>query len=254
MTKRVSFVLFDNAGFITQVLDPEVVLYVKSTGEPLPAPAVENKGTGFYEFMTDPEQDGPTAYLVDAGPGASPQFLVGSVGEFIAFAMYDQAGQPDGSLVPSFSNYTDADGLNLTPPEIVDLTGGLFGFWPQVEPGQMVRYIVGDFHNVWSGTVGSTAVTSSDPPEGSEIPVTQVLSVDVADTETELGRVLIAVKYPEWGGATELAWDGQSVCGPFQVTVTPIPGGRRYTILRLGGWPSSPVLRIFVTNYGGREL
>jgi hypothetical protein len=167
--------------------------------------------------------------------------------------MYDALGNPDASRTPSFLSYTNGNSEPPTP-DIVDLTNGLFGFWPEVPAGEIHYYNVGDSINTYSGTVGSTALVNPIPAANTEISNTQALTFDVLDSETELGRVLIAIKYVAFGGSTELVWDGQAVCGPFQVSSISIPGGRRYTVSRLNGWPSAPTIRVFLTNYGGRDL
>lgn len=253
MAKRIIFTLFDHDGAPLEDATPTVINYRSSTGAALVPPLVEEMGDGFYQFVAQPEQDGHTAYVIDAGANSSVQYLTGAVGKFIAFGMYDLAGNLDGSRTPGFISYTN--GMNELPhPTIVNLSGGLYGFWPEVAAGEIVYYNVGDSDNVFSGTVGSVSLLNPVPLANSAIPNTQPITFDVLDTESELGRVLIGIKYEEFGGATELAWDGEAVCGPFVVSSVPISNGRRYTVLRRMGWPAAPTIRVFLTNYGGREL
>lgn len=253
MSKHISFTLFDDNGNPLEEASPTFVIFCRSVGASLTPPVITEKGDGFYEFMTDTEVTGPIAYLINAGPGSSIRYLAGSVGEFIAFVMYDEFGNPDASRTPSFYSYTNG-GDEPPTPDIVNLTGGLFGFWPEVPAGYVHYYNVGDSINMYSGTIGSCALVNPVPAAETEIVSTQSLSFDVIDSETELGRVLIAIKYAAFNGATELVWDGQTVCGPFQISSIPITNGRRYTVSRIGGWPSAPTVRVFLTNYGGREL
>lgn len=252
MAKHVTFALFDNSGSPLVGATPVVAVYKNSVGTSLPAPTVTEKGGGFYEFSIT--QDESISYLIDAGTASSVRYLSGCLGgAFISFALYDLFGEPDPAGSPAFYWYADDSGDPLSEPVITNLGGGLYGFWPPVETGQIIRYVVGNAENRHWGTVGKTGIANEDPPAGTDISLTQAITFDVLDKESELGRVLIAVRYPAWD-ATELAWDGQTVCGPFLVTVLQIPDGVRYTVLRVGGWPSAPVIRVFLTNYGGREL
>lgn len=253
MSKHVSFFLTNHNGTPLTGETPFVSVYRSIDGTALIQPTVEEKGNGFYEFVVDYEADGPAAYLIDAGIESSERYLHGSIGEAISFAMYDVDGNPDASATPAFFSYFDSVS-SLTPPAILDLSGGLFVFWPTVSSGQLIRYEVGDTLNRYWGTIGSTTLANASPVADTEITNTQTITLDVLDTETELGRVLIAIQYDAFGGATELAWDGQAACGPFMITSVPIPDGRRYSILRIGGWPASPKIRVFLTNFGGREL
>jgi hypothetical protein len=253
MSKHISFFLTEHNGIPLVGGSPSVIVYCDMEGNSHTLPVVTEKGNGFYEFVVDYEADGPSAYLIDAGVASAERYLHGSVGESVSFAMYDADGNPDSGATPVFSAYFDSTGP-LVPPDIVSLGEGLFAFWTPVGRGKLIRYCVGDGLNTYWGTVGSTTIANADPAGGSDITNTQVLTFDVLDTETELGRVLIGIMYPGMAGATELAWDGTTVCGPFLVTVVPIEGGRRYSVLRTGGWPSAPTVRVFVTNLGGREI
>lgn len=257
MVQRIRFALFDDAGEPLEAATPLVASYRKADGTEVDDdtwPVIEEKGDGFYEFSVDPDRDGPVAYIVACGAESSVAFLSGSVGPLVAFAMYDVAGDLAPSKTPTFSVYTDGE-TELPHPVITNLGDGLYGFWPAPAPGKLVQYIVGDSDNTFWGTVGSVQLTNAVPSSGSEITNTTVATFDVKDTEAFLGRVLIAVEYEALGGATELVWDGAQVCGPaFTVTKVAITDGWRYSVLRKGGWPASPKLRVFLTNFGGREL
>lgn len=254
MAQRITFMLQDSEGNPLEDQVPSIINYRKADGTSAsPVPTVVDKGQGFYEFAVDAESTGPVAYVVGCGNQASVQYMVGSCGELVAFMMYDEDGNPDAAGSPAFSVYGD-DASALTPPALVNLSGGLFGFVPVPAPGRLVRYRVGNTHSSYWGTVGSTSLTNASPAAESIIETTQVITLDVLDTESELGRVLIAVEYAGAGGATELAWDGTRAVGPFVVTPVPIVNGRRYSVLRKGGWPWAPTVRVFLTNLGGREI
>lgn len=254
MNQRISFTLFDHAGNPLSGETPSIINYRKADGSPvLPMPGILDKGVGFYEFSVDFELSGPVAYVVDCGENSAVQYMVGSLGELIAFMMYDEDGNPDPTRTPEFISYTDGE-TALAQPTIVSLAGGLFGFVPVPVPEKLVQYVVGDADNKYSGTIGCTSLGNTSPVEDTEIDNTQVITFDVLDTETFLGRVLIGIQYPEMDGATELVWDGTAAVGPHTVTVVPITDGYRYSVLRTGGWPSAPTVRVFVTNLGGREI
>lgn len=92
------------------------------------------------------------------------------------------------------------------------------------------------------------------PPPGTPISPTTPVSVDVTDDSGAFRRVLVAV---ELDGLTEVAWDGDTWLGHYAgggSVRDPIAGGFRFTVLRDGGWPSSPTLRVFAFDLGGNEV
>lgn len=97
-------------------------------------------------------------------------------------------------------------------------------------------------------------ITSNvQPTPGTPISSTTPVSVDVTDDQGAFRRVLVAV---ELDGLTELAWDGDAWLGHYAgggSERTPISGGFRFTVLRDGGWPSSPTLRVFAIDLSGNE-
>jgi hypothetical protein len=96
--------------------------------------------------------------------------------------------------------------------------------------------------------------TNVTPTPGTPIDVDQAVSVDVTDDTGLFRRVLIAV---ELEGQTELAWDGDTWLGHYAdggSVRDPIASGFRFTVLRDGGWPSSPTLRVFAFDQGGNEV
>jgi hypothetical protein len=106
------------------------------------------------------------------------------------------------------------------------------------------------------GGVDTTPPETSNPqpPPGTVITTSTPLSIDVTDESGEFRRVLIAVVLT---GLCELAWDGDAWLGNYAgggCTRTPISGGFRFTVLRDGGWPSSPTLRVFAFDQGGNEV
>lgn len=155
MPQNVLFVLFDYSGAPLIGASPLVTLHRSSNGASLPLPTVTELGGGFYEFVADTTVYGPSAYLIDCRASSSVRYLSGSVGDLVAFAMYDSAGEPDDSRAPSFSVYTDGNPVSLPQPVVVNLTGGLYGFWAQPYAGQVIRYVVGDASDRFWGTLGT---------------------------------------------------------------------------------------------------
>lgn len=96
--------------------------------------------------------------------------------------------------------------------------------------------------------------SNPQPAPGTPISTTTPVSIDVTDDSGAFRRVLIAV---ELAGATEVAWDGDQWLGNYAgggSSRTPIAGGFRFTVLRDGGWTSSPTLRVFAFDLGGNEV
>lgn len=99
----------------------------------------------------------------------------------------------------------------------------------------------------------SPIVGSVVPAPGTPIASTDPLQLDVTDDSGAFRRILIAVVL---GGVTELAHDGSSFLGNYaggSCSRTAISGGFRFVILRDGGWPSSPSIRIFAIDLSGNE-
>jgi len=87
-------------------------------------------------------------------------------------------------------------------------------------------------------------ITNLQPPAGTPVAADQPLSVDVIDPVIEELRVFMWVVL-EATGAVELVHDGTGFTALYSFsTITPIAGGRQFSILRVGGWPSQPSLRV----------
>ena len=254
MSVSVSFSLFDPDGNFITSATPTVIVHRTLAGASLPLPVITEPVPGFYEFQLNPLEDGPSGYLIDAGPQSAVPYLHGCIGEMICFPVYDSNGQPETGATPFFYFWEDGTVTALPLPTIINMGGGLYGFWGPASPGQIIRYMVNGGDYSYSGTVGASGIANPSPAANSEIPEVQSISFDVYDSETELGRVLIAIEYASFGGSTELIWDGTRVCGPFLVSSVPITKGLRYTVSRVSGWPAAPTIRVFLTNFGGREL
>jgi len=87
-------------------------------------------------------------------------------------------------------------------------------------------------------------ITNLQPPAGEPIASDTVLSFDVIDPVIAELRVFVWVVFRETG-QVELANDGDNFQPLYSFSqITTIPGGRRYAIRRVGGWPSTPELRV----------
>lgn len=97
-------------------------------------------------------------------------------------------------------------------------------------------------------------VANVTPAAGTPLDPAQAVSFDVTDDTGLFRRILVTVRYAATG-QTEVVHDGDSFLGFYQVACTrdPITDGYHYSILRDGGWPSSPTLRVFAFDRGGNE-
>lgn len=109
-------------------------------------------------------------------------------------------------------------------------------------------------------TVAPTVALVS-PPEGG-IERDTPLIVDVTDDESSLVRVVINVRFFDAISGAEVArevvHDGGGAGKPFgplyqASSVAPISRGFRFTLVRTGGWPSSPRLRVLAFDTQGEE-
>lgn len=253
MATAVTFALFNASRNPITGATPVLISYRSPTGVVLPPPGIIERGGGFYEFLVGDEALTGVAYLIDGGATALARYHHGGLGPLVAFAIFDANGQPQTGQTPVFSWYADEVGAPRARPEIRELGGGLYGFVPLADT-PAPRYIVAGA--VWGSVDASTRpnVVDMTPPPGTPLSPAQSVTFDVIDAEANLGRVMLAIQYEKFGGATELAWDGSSSVGPHQVSFVPIFNGRRYTILRNGGWPAPFTLRIFAADLVGNEV
>lgn len=97
-------------------------------------------------------------------------------------------------------------------------------------------------------------IDNESPPPGTVIESSVPVSFDVTDSSGILLTVLLAVYYPN-EGRTELAYEGSRWLGPYALGSRrdPITNGFRFTTIRDGGWPSSPIVRVFAFDGVGTE-
>jgi hypothetical protein len=98
-------------------------------------------------------------------------------------------------------------------------------------------------------------VSNVSPAPGVAITAQTPVGLDVTDNAGALRRVLLGVLFTATG-ITELVHDGDAFVGPYQNASArdPIAGGFRYSLLRDGGWPSSPTVRVFAFDVAGNEV
>jgi hypothetical protein len=261
--KTVAFSLYTDAGSLDDQAIPTFLYYGTIGGAVRTPPAIVHTGDARYNFIpTDADIEAGVVYLIDTG--SNPIHFVGGLGRSVAILNYEngELGLNTGS--PAFVHYSNAEtGEAVVFPSLEFVTEGLHAF----DPGEDVpvegiiyrlEFPAGDTE-YFDGTVTSTAVTvptvsGVTPAPGATLGVIEALGFDVSDEGRDLGRVVIAIQYTNYGGTTELAWDGDAVVTPYQVTSLPIENGRRYTVLRKGGWKGPFTLRVFATDLTGNEL
>lgn len=87
-------------------------------------------------------------------------------------------------------------------------------------------------------------VTNITPANGATIARAAAVEFDVTD-DTGLAAVIVMVLYPDTGDY-EVAHDGTTFAPRFvsKSTRTAISGGYRFKLVRTGGWPSAPTVRV----------
>jgi hypothetical protein len=83
-------------------------------------------------------------------------------------------------------------------------------------------------------------IANVTPPVSTVISSSQIISLDVTDNLWQLSDVLIMCRF-SGTSLYEVVHDGNSF-GPMYLTSlrTPISGGYTFSVLRTGGWPTSP--------------
>lgn len=117
---------------------------------------------------------------------------------------------------------------------------------------------LGDPENVafWLGDVdviGSAPIAAVVSPASGVLDGQEPIVVDVTDADSELRRVFLVVRIPALG-LEELVHQGDRFTPNYaQSTRVAIANGFRYTIVRAGGWPASPVLDVYPIDVTGQE-
>lgn len=98
----------------------------------------------------------------------------------------------------------------------------------------------------------SPTVADFQPPPETTIGPQDKIYFSVTD-DTRIGQVLVAINYAALE-RMDVAHDGVQFCSGYTGSVTPIAGGLRYEIFRVGGWLAAPTIRIFAVDAAGNEL
>lgn len=97
-------------------------------------------------------------------------------------------------------------------------------------------------------------VDNVDPPQDSAIVPRQVVSFDVTDDTGLFRRILVAALFSN--GIYEVVHDGDNWGPAYTVasnTKEAIADGFHFAVLRNGGWPAPPTIRVFAIDQGGGE-
>lgn len=93
------------------------------------------------------------------------------------------------------------------------------------------------------------------PAPGASIDADEEISFEVTDDSGNFARIVAGVHFPDGDGETLIAHNGNGFIGSFvgYSSRVAIAGGFRYTLQRLGGWPSRPAPVVFVVDASGND-
>jgi hypothetical protein len=87
-------------------------------------------------------------------------------------------------------------------------------------------------------------VTNLQPPAGTPVAVDGPITFDVIDPAIAELQIFVWAVFTD-GTPTELVYDANNVQANYSFSqISTIPGGRRFSVRRVGGWPSTPELRV----------
>lgn len=262
MSKFIAFALYDSAGAPYSGASPSFSVYCDASGSPLTPPTINNRGGGVYDFtITDTD----VAFLISTG--SNPAYLSGTDGDRVqAFALYDSStGLPSAGHSPAFATYDDHTGSPLTPPAISDFGSGLYGFSPtpgdfaagvsfEINSGSSVNpKRLSGYAQASGSAPGTPAVGSISPTPDSVIGPSTPITFTLTDTVSIVAALVLA-KFPQ-SGLYEVVHDGSAFSSNYAAgsTRSPISGGWSYSVVRTGGWPSSPTIVPVAVDAGGGE-
>ncbi len=108
-------------------------------------------------------------------------------------------------------------------------------------------------NDVGAADSDAPVIDNFSPPPGTTLAPSAALSFDVTD-DVAFRRIIVTVTQ-QADGIEEVAHDGNSFRGLFQTTSvrTLIAGGWHYSLRRLGGWTSAPIVKVFAVDTSGNE-
>lgn len=236
---------------------------VAATGGAGTEPNIFNRGLGEYS-VEDPAAD--ECGIIDFGETASPRYVFVGPSEGHVLAVFDAAsGSPKEGCNPIWHTHRNANGdAVLDEATFTDIGDGMYrvdGLVSGVEglidfgEGANPRFqFAGPV--ILVEDVAEPEVSNLTPAAGTRISRTQTIEFDVTDNR-DISLIMIAVKFPNLRGITELAWDGEDSVGLYTVTWTDLlpenGDGYHFVISRAKGWPSSPTIRVFAVDHFGNE-
>lgn len=263
----ISFAIYDNAGAPLTSASPAFVRYLDAAGNPAVTPAIANLGGGLYGFEAPTSDYLGRVYLVSTG--GLPDYTAGSFGSapLVAFALYDAAGLPTASAVPSFTRYADGEGSVRVAPAIENVGSGLYLFRPTVDDVEAhTAYLLttGAFPSSLAGAFGPTdfgapldvtppVVSGFMPPPGTHIRPHNPLGFTITDDSGVLRRVVLTASFPDLE-SMEVIHTGDAFGPQYTGTRTAVAGGYTYSgVIRIGGWPAAPTLTPYAFDIAGNE-
>ena len=264
-----TFVAYDeNGGPLPGLTDLAFTFYELADGTPvygLDQPTFFEVGEGRYGFVPLAS----SGWCVIHCPGsiqAYHWFNLADVDE--GFILYDMEGVPlEGASIGgmSFIQYRNEAGepIGGDPPIISEVGGGLYSFPRTIG----TRYIISTgatpefverqvLESTGGGGGGATPVVSNvTPAAGSPITAFTAISLDVTVSP---GSFRLAELHVEFAGSKvfEVAHDGSDFGPMYRGSSnrrSTISHGYRYTLLRDGGWPSSPTMTPIAIDTTGTE-
>jgi hypothetical protein len=97
-------------------------------------------------------------------------------------------------------------------------------------------------------------ISNFSPPVGTTIDTLQPVSFNVTDTGGAFRRIIVTAVYPRTG-IEEVVHDGATFVGRYLTASqrSIIANGFSFSVMRAGGWPSSPTIRVFAFDIAGNE-
>lgn len=249
---------FDADGDPLVGLTPTWAAYEALDGSPAGSePTIEAVGGGQYRVLDMPVD---RCGIVDLGASAEPRYVFVGARSGVAFGAFDLDGEPLAGLVPTWDTVrTAATGVVVSPePSVVELADGLYRV-DDLGSDECGILDLGESANPRHITFGlpsndstSPSVANVTPSSGTTIGRGTSLQLEVTDAFPGLRRVVLLAKFSDrW----EVVHDGDDF-GPQYSRASlreAISGGFRFTISRVGGWPSTPTILPIATDQSGNE-
>jgi len=263
-----SFLLTSDTGVpITGAL-PTFIAYRDISNVARSQPTITHLSGGTYTF-TSPALDitDGVGYIIDCKSGSNPRYGAGYVGgSKVFFPAYDLTGSLQSGLTPTFVVYDKPDGTPVTPPTIVPLANGLYGFIPTASDlTNLIRWEVylgsaslpdrvqGDLEGGGNSSGGNPPEVSNIlPAPGTQIYATTPITLDVTD-DTGFGRIMLVAQFSN--GDYDVIHDGDNFAPNYSgsSTLVALVSGSQFSVLKAGGWRANPTFRVFAFDSAGNQ-